>query len=87
MLYLSSFYQGAVRLVSGKRRCSLDGFDVRGFLTFFALRNVKTYALAFIQGLETFTLNRAEMYEYIAAFFLFDEAEAFAFVKPFDFTF
>jgi len=31
----------------GKRR-SLDGSDVRGFLTFFALRNVKTYALAFI---------------------------------------
>jgi hypothetical protein len=50
--------------------------------TLLALLNFKRYTLIFIQNLKTITLNGAVMNKYITTFIVFDEAEAFAFVKP-----
>ena len=65
----------------------LDSSDIFRFQAFFALDNVKTDLLAFIQRLETAGLNRTEMHKYIRAALLLDEAEALAFVEPLYFTF
>jgi hypothetical protein len=43
--------------------------------------------LAFFQGFTAAAVDCAEMYEYILAAFLLDEAEAFFIVEPFYFAF
>lgn len=85
----SSKFQFTVFLKLGfhDQRVSLNCSDVCCFLAFFALSNIKAYTLAFIECLEAFALNRAEMYKYIAALCILDEAETFTFVEPLDFTF
>ena len=65
----------------------LDSSDIFRFQAFFALDNVKTDLLAFIQRLESAGLNGAEVNKDVATALLLDEAEAFAFVEPLYFTF
>lgn len=54
-------------------------FRLRPFLT---LSNFHRYFLAFVKRSSTGTVYGAEMYEYILAAFLFDEAESFLVIKP-----
>ena len=57
-------------------------FSLRAFL---ALRYAELYFLAFIQWLVAAGIvDLLKMYEYVGAWGLFDEAEAFIRVKPFD---
>lgn len=57
------------------------------FQALFALDNVETNLLAFIQRFESAGLNGAEVNKDVATALLLDEAEAFAFVEPLYFTF
>ena len=47
-----------------------------------ALLNVKANPLTFIKCLEAFALNGTEMYKYIPAFIILNEAEPFFLVEP-----
>jgi len=48
-----------------------------------ALYDVEFNALAFVQSLEAFADDRAEMHEHVIAAFNLDESEAFLRVEPF----
>jgi hypothetical protein len=50
---------------------------------FGTLGNIEADTLAFRQPLEAFTLDSAVVNEKIAAFIIFDETIAFAFIEPF----
>ena len=57
-------------------------FSLRAFL---ALRYAELYFLAFIQWLiAAWVVDLLKMYENIGAWFLFDKAEAFVRIKPFN---
>ncbi len=56
-------------------------FRLWAFLT---LSNFHSYFLAFLQSLTTTAVDSTEMYEYIFARFLLDEAETFFVIEPLD---
>jgi hypothetical protein len=62
---------------------SLQANDVGSLWAFLTLSNGEFNFLTFGQSFEAVTNDRAEMCEYVRAVFLLNEAEAFAFVKPF----
>ena len=66
---------------------ALDGLYVFRRRTLLALRDVKAYALTFLKGFKTGTLDGAVMNKYIPAVIFLDEAEAFLLIKPFHFSF
>jgi hypothetical protein len=61
-----------------------DRYDIFGLRAFLTLGYREFDFLTFGQRLEAVTGNRAEMREYVGAGFLFDKAEAFRFVEPFN---
>ncbi|AFC27233.1 hypothetical protein PM3016_253 [Paenibacillus mucilaginosus 3016] len=56
---------------------------ILGLWSAVALNHIELYALAFVQGFVAFSLNGAEVNEYVLAAFHFDEAKSFFRVKPF----
>ena len=59
-------------------------FRLRPFLT---LGNFHGYFLALMKSPSSGTIDGAEMYEYILATFLLNEAESFLIIKPLNCTF
>jgi len=66
---------------------ALDGLYVFRRGTLLALRDVEAYALTFLKGFKTGTLDGAVVNKYVPAVIFFDEAEAFLLIKPFYFSF
>ena len=66
---------------------SLQLLYVRGLLAFRSLRDIELHFLAFLQRLETITLDDAVMHEYILAILRRDEAIALGVIKPLHFPF
>ena len=64
----------------------VDDGDVRGLQTLGALFNCELDLLAFLQVLETISLNSGEVNEDIGAAIAFDEPVAFCSIEPFDCT-
>ena len=61
----------------------LQFYNVLSLGTAVALNHVEFNALAFVQSLEAFAYDCAEVNEYVVAAFNFDEAKAFFCVEPF----
>jgi len=57
-------------------------YDVLGLRTFLAVCDGELNLLTICQGLETITLNRAEVYKDVWPIFLSDEAVALCFIEP-----
>jgi hypothetical protein len=75
--------QGSHYGIAGRK---LDQLNLIGLQAFLTLDGHVANALAFLQGLETTTLNSAEMDKQIRAAFWGDEAKTLGIVKPFDRT-
>ena len=62
--------------------CGLNDCHIHRGRTFFPIFYVKGYPVAFIQRLETGSIDSGMMDKYIRAIFLFDETIAFFVAKP-----
>lgn len=71
--------------VSGKSDLADDSY-VRRRRTFITLGNLEGHLRAFLQGLETGSVNAGVMNKYIRAAFLLDETVTLALAKPFNNT-
>ena len=79
--------EGALLLVCGWNEPSaparLQNGDVLSLRALLTLGHAELHALTFSQGLETLSVDCSEVYEYIRALVLLDEAETFSLVEPF----
>jgi hypothetical protein len=62
---------------------SLQNSYVLSLRALLTLGHAELHALTFSQGLKTLSVDCSEVYEYIRALVLLDEAETFSLVEPF----
>src|SRR4051794_11608682 len=78
------FHPGLVILFIYFGKAELDQLNLIGLQAFLALDGHVANALAFLQGLETTTLDGAEMDKQIRAAFWGDKTKALGVIEPFD---